>query len=217
MDWISRLTGVVKSFAEVFSTLTQQTKTTVNIPNIVVDTRVETKYRSGVKTRYAPITEVVIHGTAGGSSAEALINWMLNGERQNDYMSGIGLFHYAIDREGIVHTIIDPKGWVWHSSSGAHDQYTIGIELMNPSTSNATPYSDAQYSALAQLIGNVLKPKYTEIKTLVAHNLNQLTYSPALGGKQCPGPGFSWDKFRQVLTNEGVMIKTYAPEKIVIG
>jgi hypothetical protein len=213
---MQRLTGIVTdALAKTLESKqgqVQENKPPVVIPlterkavNIVIDRQVRQKYQQGWigRPRVAglPVTEFVVHGTAGGTDVESFLRWMLNGERAQEYVQGIALFHYFIGRDGTIVEVIDPQFWVWHSSSGAHDKQTIGCELINPSKINDEPYTDAQYKALAGLIAYLL-PLYPSLKHVVSHNVNQQTYSPSYGGKQCPGAGFDWARFVNLVNVE---------------
>ena len=215
-NFFSKMIDIAKQLSSSITQIKAETKkvATPSLPNVVIESRIATKFASGIKPRYSAITEVVIHGTAGGSNAQGLINWMLSGEKDAEYSQGIALFHYAIDRDGTVYEIINPdRGWVWHSSSGAHDELTIGIELINPSSANAAEYTNPQYHALARLILNVLVLKYPTIKHLISHNFNQLRFSPSYGGKECPGAGFDWGMFKEIMEVEGAKFQSYAVQE----
>ena len=155
-------------------------------------------------------TEIVIHGTGGGASAAALIDWMRSGERAKDYSRGIGLFHYLNDFDGSITEIIDPKKWVYHSTSGQHDALTIGIENMNKSPHNDNGYTDKQYTALFELIDELMK-KYS-IKSIVGHGYNGKKYSNL--DKNCPG-NFDWQKLGKHLSDKGVRTE-YEPRRFNI-
>jgi len=171
---------------------------------VEVNTQVRSKYKKGwiQKVRKKPITEVVIHGTAGGSSTTGLLRWMYNGERARDYRRGISLFHYAIGVKGDIVEVIDPEFWVHHSSCGRHDKVTIGIELLNPSKDNSKKYSEFQYASLHSLIFDRLLKLYPSITRIVSHNFNQKYYSGY--GKQCPGKGFNWDVIKKELSRRKI-------------
>lgn len=168
--------------------------TTETKVSIVIDKQIREKYRAGWINKYRKkdIDEIVIHGTAGGTSIDGLLSWMFGGERAKEYNQGIALFHYGIGQDGRIVEVLDPAYWVYHSSSGWHDKKTVGIELMNPDKANALPYTDAQYKALFELIFDHLVPLYPSITRIVSHNFNQQKYSGY--GKQCPGQGFDWNK-----------------------
>ena len=120
--------------------------------NIIVNTSIREKYMAGFP-RPGQVTEIVIHGTGGGSTSKAMINWIMGGEREKEYRRGIALFHYLIGREGGITEIINPSKWVYHSSSGIHDKETIGIDHINLDAKNKKsgkrrPSSDPGLTAL---------------------------------------------------------------------
>lgn len=80
---------------------------------------------------------------------------------------------------------------MWHSTSGDHDQETIGIEHVNPSMTNRLSLTENQYDLSFNLIFNHLLPQYPTIKRIVSHDYNAWKYS-GRGPKPCPGPGFDW-------------------------
>ena len=171
--------------------------------DIIIDRQIRTKYQAGWidKIRTNPITEIVLHGTAGGTTAEGLLLWMLSGERAKEYYKGIALFHYAIDRdEPHIVEIIDPSYWVYHSSSGSHDKETIGIELVNPSKTNRAEYTDNQYEMVFNLVFKHLLQTYPSINKIVSHDYNMKTFS-GLPPKGCPGTGFDWTLLEKKLTS----------------
>ena len=189
---------------------------TKEIP-IQIEKRVRNKYQQGwvnkvrlvpITHKVIPITEIVIHGTAGGRTIAGLVNWMLGGERRLNYLRGIGLFHFLIGRErGDIVELLDCNYWVWHSSSGKHDKQTIGIECINPSKSNSGSYTKEQYENLFSLIFDHLIPTYSTITRIVSHRYNCFIYR-ASNKKQCPGTGFDWKLLDNELRKRGYIFKT---------
>jgi N-acetyl-anhydromuramyl-L-alanine amidase AmpD len=160
--------------------------------NIIQDNRIFDKFFKPVSENFkrntSIINELVLHGTGGSASAKALLNWMLSGERESQYVKGEALFHYIIDLNGDIYSIVSDNYYVYHSSSGRHDKSTIGIELINTRANNLASYTVFQYNALFTLIKHLIN-EY-DIKTIVSHNANKQTYSG--GTKSCPGPKFNW-------------------------
>jgi hypothetical protein len=177
--------------------------------HVIVDKQLRNKYKKGweKKGRSKPLTEIVIHGTGGGSTVNGLLKWMMSGARAKDYNRGIGLFHYAIGHSGSAVELVDPRFWVYHSSSGRHDRLTIGIELLNTSRSNSDPYTDKQYEKLFILIFDYLMNTYPSINMIVGHGYNKAKYS-RLERKRCPGSGFNWGRLREEMVRRGVKYET---------
>lgn len=159
--------------------------------NLIQDTRVFDKYFSPIKDQFTrdDISEIIVHGTSGGQSAKGIINWMLGGERAEEYKKGIGLFHYEIDRNGDVYQLIPNGYWCYHSSSGQHDKVTVGIELVNPEKDNFGKYKMEQYKSLMDLI-KMFMLNY-QIKVIAGHGATKLQYSGSY--KYCPGKLFDWE------------------------
>lgn len=182
-------------------------------PNIQIYTDVRDKYKVGWenKIREIDISEIVIHATAGGTTAEGVLLWVLGGEKAKNYLQGIGLFHYIIDRdESNIIEVLDPNYWCWHSSSSSHDHGTIGIELVNPSKTNRLPFTEIQYKSLFDLIFDKLLIDYPTIKSIVSHDFNAKTFSNK-PPKPCPG-AFDWKRLEAELMIRNIIYTNDSPQ-----
>jgi hypothetical protein len=170
--------------------------------NLIFDDRIRKKYFSPTPSEFFrnndDIKEIVIHGTGGGQSAEAIINWMLGGERESLYRRGIGMFHYEIDLDGDIYCLLPNDIWCYHSDAGLHDKQTIGIELLNTGVLNSAEYTEAQYKALDELIVKLCK-QFPSIDSIVSHDANRKKFSKLLP-KPCPGIQFDWTKVEETVT-----------------
>lgn len=181
--------------------------------NILQDNRVRELYHKGYARNNEP-DEITIHGTAGGRTANDIINWMLSlkeiydnpklqigkeweVKRVAQYLKGIGQFHYIIDQDGMTTQLYPTDVWVYHSESGKHDMFTIGIELVNPLRKNGGVYTDAQYCSLARLIEE-LKAQYP-INIVTTHSYNAKLYSKVDKTTPCPGDSFLFNKLMDEL------------------
>jgi N-acetyl-anhydromuramyl-L-alanine amidase AmpD len=176
-----------------------------NIMSYIVVDEIRNKYHSGFPRDISTISEIVIHGTGGGTSAQNVIRWMLGGERAAEYSRGVALFHFEIDINGDIYEIIDPDRWVYHSGSGKHDMITIGIELVNPAKQNQGPYTSEQYAGLISLLFDYMARRY-RIETITGHGVNQLQFSKIY--KSCPGPDFDWGILQNELLSRGYTFDT---------
>jgi len=180
---------------------------------IIKDHRVEDKWHRGfgrdqtfnakgeiINVPHEEPETIVLHGTAGGSTWQGLVNWMLDGERKDLYKKGVALFHYAIDRKGTIVELISPDRWVFHSTSWLYDRFTIGIELINPDNNNMAPYLLSQYESLFYLIFDHLFKKYP-ISTIASHKRLGTKYSGK--PKNCPG-NFDYDKLESEMKNRNL-------------
>jgi len=163
---------------------------------IIKDEVVREKFHAGF-TRPEPPSEIVIHGTGGGGT----LNYVRNGGRKELYKRGIALFHYLIERDGRVIEIINPDNYVYHSSSGKHDQKTIGIELLNLSHSNSLGYTKRQYESLLNLIEH-LEDIYP-LDRIVSHYYNSKKYFKP---KNCPGNKFDTELLKKYLTKDRYIV-----------
>ena len=103
--------------------------------------------------------------------------------------------HYLIDRNGAIFQFVAEEAKAWHAGDSklpfAHDpreqvnDFSIGIELIGDTTS---PFLDAQYTALAQLIADI-RTRHP-IQHIVGHD------EIAPGRKTDPGKLFNWKKIR---------------------
>ncbi|MBN2401973.1 MAG: N-acetylmuramoyl-L-alanine amidase [Spirochaetes bacterium] len=170
--------------------------------NIINEDRIHKKYFKDIEDQFnrkvEDIKEIVIHGTGGGKSARAILNWMLAGERAEQYKKGIALFHSEIDKNGDIYNILNPLYWCYHSSSGKHDKYTIGIELVNSEVDNKGSYTSNQYKSLFEMIDAYLG--LFPIASIVGHGYNGKKFSGKY--KNCPG-NFDWNKLQKFLIAEG--------------
>lgn len=159
------------------------------------------KYHQGFP-RENPPTEIVIHGTGGGASAQGVLNWMFSpGGRVAEYKRGIALFHAMIDVNGDIYQIINNDKWVYHSSSGEHDKQTIGIECVNLVHLNNGDITANQYGSLFAYI-NLMMAKYP-ITSIVGHDYNNLKFSNMKKG--CPGPFFQWPALEDFMLGCGYL------------
>jgi N-acetyl-anhydromuramyl-L-alanine amidase AmpD len=171
-----------------------------NQMNIINDDRIFKKYFKAIENQFArkveDITEITIHGAGVGSSASAIIKWMLDGGimpdgsmREVQYKKGISLFHSEVERNGDIYNILNLLFWCYGSSCGKHDRFCINIELINGHSENKNAYSEDQYISLFEQI-DAYKGLFP-IKRITGHNYNARTYSGVI--KTCPG-NFDWDK-----------------------
>src|SRR5207245_10980199 len=100
----------------------------------------------------------ILHGTAGGNSAQGIANYFKGTEGSNEPVSS----HYIIGKDGtVVQTVLERHG-AWANGvvnnpnwSGNPNEYTISIEHVKSSTDNSDPLTPAQQSASFALIKDI--------------------------------------------------------------
>ena len=108
--------------------------------------------RNGDKPRY-----IILHGTAGGTSAQAIGNW-LNTQTEREATS----VHYVIGQDGAVVQLVSESDSAWGNGvlSAGHDSwwtgnpnwYTISIEHCKPNIDNSDALTPAQRDASFALV-----------------------------------------------------------------
>ena len=102
--------------------------------------------------------------------------------------------HFFIRRDGEIIQFVPCTQRAWHAGASTWcgrercNDFSIGIELEG---SDSTPFTDAQYAALAQLT-RALRAAYP-IQDVAGHA------DIAPGRKTDPGPHFDWGRFRASL------------------
>ena len=98
--------------------------------------------------------------------------------------------HFLIDRHGAITQFVSCRDRAWHAGVSSFEgrarcnDFSVGIELEG---SDALPFSDAQYAALAPL-ARVLCASYP-LRAVRGHS------DIAPGRKTDPGPYFDWRRF----------------------
>jgi len=152
------------------------------------------------------INAIIIHGISlppgryGGPYIDQLFTNTLDVDA-HEYFRGIHELrvssHLLIDRRGALTQYVPFSRRAWHAGDSnfcgrsACNDFTIGIELEG---CDDEPYAEAQYRALAELIG-VLQQRWPDIgrERIAGHS------DIAPGRKTDPGPAFNWDYFFRLL------------------
>jgi len=141
---------------------------------------------------------LILHGTAGGTSAEAIGEWFQNPD------SGVST-HYVVGQDGTVVQCVNEADTAWGNGrveSGAEswwaspnpNQVTISIEHVKSSTDNSNELTAAQKEASWKLISNIIA-RNPGIRTHWANSNGGLTGHFSMSPEsrdRCPGP-FPWE------------------------
>jgi hypothetical protein len=145
-------------------------------------------------------THVVIHGTAGGSSAEEIAHFFQGTEGTDSPVST----HYIVDQQGIVvQTVLEKDG---SFGQGVDDQpefhgtlpnnWCIGIEHVKSTNDNSASLTPIQEQTSFALIKDIITRNSIPVDNIIPHNRITKT--------SCPGP-YPFDAMRAFL--EGPMPK----------
>lgn len=137
------------------------------------------------------IDAIVLHHTAS-NDGRADLNTMRNPR------SGVSA-HYMIDRDGTIYQLVADGRRAWHAGRSAlHGVPTdvnarsIGIEIVNRGDGK-TPFTEAQYKALEQLVPYLAKTYEVPLANLVGHK--QVAIPP--GRKSDPAANFDFNRIRR--------------------
>lgn len=139
------------------------------------------------------IDSIVLHHTASNNGAGDLA-YMRN---RSSKVSA----HYMLDRDGTIYQLVGDEKRAWHAGESALNGVptdvngrSIGIEIVNDG-SGRTPFTEAQYKSLTQLVG-YLKQRYdVPMKNIVGHKDVALPR----GRKTDPAPNFDWNRVRNAI------------------
>lgn len=146
-------------------------------------------------------THIIIHGTAGGSSAKGIGDYYRSLEASGERQSSV---HFCIGVTGEVYQFVSVKDAAWGNGvvSAGHapwwhdnpNNYTISIEHCKPATDNSSPITDAQKAS-----------SFALVKFLCGEHGIPARAADATGGvaphssidpvnrARCPGP-YPWDE-----------------------
>jgi N-acetyl-anhydromuramyl-L-alanine amidase AmpD len=148
--------------------------------------------RQGHKPRY-----VIIHGTAGGSSAEGVASWFQNAQAQVSA-------HYIVGRDGIIIQCVREEDAAWSNGylSTGHEGFwqsdvnpnflTISIEIVKPSNDNSDLLTAPQQASCFALIKDICERNDIPKRKADANGGITGHYSlDPVNRSRCPGT-FDW-------------------------
>lgn len=174
--------------------------------------------RNGYQPRY-----VIIHGTAGGSSAEGIGTYFQSTEGTGNPVSA----HYVVGLAGEVVQCVNESDGAWSNGlitgpsgvsgngvgNGFHDSWwdgginpnllTIAIEHVKPSTDNSDQLTSAQKQASFTLIAHICQRHNIPMRKADAQGGITGHYSiDPVNRARCPGP-YPWDELFAFLRQHG--------------
>jgi hypothetical protein len=164
--------------------------------------------RGGQLPRY-----VILHATAGGTSAQAIAQYFASTQGGNNPVSS----HYIIGTDGtVVQTVSEVDGAYANGSlSTGHDPWwdphvnpnniTISIEHCKPSPDNSDSLTQPQQDASFKLIHNICQRWSIPMRAADAHGGITGHYSiDPVNRSRCPS-AYPWDQLWAFLKGEGDM------------
>lgn len=161
--------------------------------------------RNGYQPKY-----IILHGTAGGSNAEAIANYFASTQGTSNPVSS----HYVIGQDGEVVQCVSESDGAWANGvlTAGHDSWwgssinpnniTISIEHCNPAQDNSTPLTDAQKQASFALIKDICNRWDIPCKGADADGgiTGHFSIDP-INRRNCPG-NYPWDELWTFLQGE---------------
>lgn len=174
--------------------------------------------RNGYKPLY-----VVLHGTAGGTTAEAIANFFQSTQGGSNPVSS----HYIVGADGTIVQCVNESDASWSCGvvtgasgtsgngygNGYHDSWwdnginpnllTIAIEHVKPSTDNSDQLTSAQKLASFTLIAHICQRHAIPMRKADARGGITGHYAiDPVNRARCPGP-YPWDELFSFLNQSG--------------
>lgn len=164
----------------------------------------------GPRPDNADVSLLVIHnislppGQFGGGHVQAFFSNQLD-PSLHPYFEEIHQLqvsaHLLIERDGSITQFVDLRDRAWHAGVSCYEgrdncnDYSIGIEMEGD---DHTPFTDAQYAALAQASRAITLAFPAIGRRITGHE------HIAPGRKTDPGPCFDWDRYHRQLDSASV-------------
>jgi len=152
---------------------------------------------------------LILHGTAGGSSAQNIAAWFQNPSAQVSA-------HYVVGQDGAIIQTVSEDDWAWANGvlSAGHDGWwsdavnpnwtTISIEHVKPDTQNASAITAAQQAASFKLIKDICSRWNIPMRAADANGGITGHYSiDPVNRSDCPGP-YPWTQLWSYLDGNTV-------------
>jgi hypothetical protein len=164
--------------------------------------------RGGLSPRY-----VILHGTAGGTSAQAIAQFFASTQGGSDPVSS----HYIIGTDGTIVQAVSEADGAWANGylSAGHDPWwdpqinpnniTISIEHCKPTSDNSDALTQPQQNASFKLIYNICQRWNIPMRLADAHGgITGHSSIDPVNRSHCPGT-YPWNQLWAFLKGEGDM------------
>lgn len=178
----------------------------MNIINIPLDKWAGHDPEYKYDERDESIRFIVLHATIGTDSRDWLSKWNRKSPESGQNQVSI---HYLIQRDGNIYQIVDEAKRAWHvglsrmpDGTGDGNSSSIGIELEHM---NEPDYTDAQMTALAELVYDITNRRNIAGKNVVSH-ASVATFKDGKLGRKTDPAHFDWedlwDRVRKIQERE---------------
>lgn len=145
-----------------------------------------------------PKDHIVIHGTAGGTSAEAIAQHF----RATEGTTGPVSTQYIVDQIGnVVQTVLE-SNVAWGNGTYPMNIRGISIEHVKSTPDNSAELTPIQEQTSFKLIQDIRTRHNIPIENIIPHS--------AVIATACPGP-YPWDRMRNYLTGGNTPMPTTIP------
>lgn len=170
--------------------------------------------RNGLRPAY-----IIVHGTAGGSNAEAIANYFASTQGTGNPVSS----HYVIGQDGEIVQCVSENDGAWANGilTAGHDSWwnpninpnniTISIEHCKPAQDNSTPLTQAQQDASFTLIKHICQRWSIPMQAADANGgiTGHFSLDP-INRRNCPGP-YPWDALWAFLKEDNTLLNLNDP------
>ncbi len=158
-------------------------------------------------------TKIVLHGTAGGTSAQNIANYFIGTEGSDNPVST----HYIIGQDGVIVQTVAEEDGAWGNGvvtnsafTGSNpNMYTISIEHVKPSTDNSDILTAMQENASFMLIRDICTRWKLQYSDVISHaDIDPINRS------RCPGP-YPWDRLKIALQGGTPVLTTPSANQLI--
>lgn len=121
-------------------------------------------------------TYIVIHGTAGGSSASGIGQFFIASEGGSNPVAA----HYIIDQQGLIVQCVQEQNGAWANGSPEWNNKAISIEHVKASTDNSDVLTSIQRETSFLLVKDIISRHAIPAANILPHS--------AVFNTACPGP-----------------------------
>lgn len=158
-------------------------------------------------------TKIVLHGTAGGTSAQNIANYFISTENSDNPVST----HYIIGQDGVIVQTVQEKDGAWGNGvvtnsafSGVNpNMYTISIEHVKQTQDNSDILTLMQANSSFMLIKDICRRWGLHYSDVISHaDIDPINRS------RCPGP-YPWTNLQIILQGSTPVLTTPSTNQLI--